>query len=55
MYFGFLLNINQVLYSTKLLQFFQVFFFFYSIFFIFFVEITKKESVIYKFLQVRTV
>lgn len=43
MYFGFLLNTNQVLYSTKLLQFFQVFFFFCLIFFIFFVEITKKR------------
>ena len=43
MYFGFLLNTNQVLCSTKLLQFFQVFFFFCSNFFIFFVEITKKR------------
>ena len=55
MYFGFLLNTNQVPYSTKLLQFFQVFFFFCSKVFYFFVKTNKKESIIYKSLQVHTV
>ena len=43
MYFGFLLNTNQVLYSTKLLQFFQAFSFFVQFFLFFLLKSPKKR------------